>query len=460
MLKLHNSLTRNTEELSPIKKNRIGLYVCGPTVYNYLHIGNLRTMVFADLLRRALAYDGLTVTSVMNITDVGHLTSDADTGEDKMEKQAQTAQEVMAISDKYTNAFMDDLKLLNIEPFDKMPKASDHVPQQVAIIEQLIHQGFAYESDEAVYFDVEKFPNYNQLSGQKLEDMMLGARQEVVSDSKKKNPIDFVLWFKAIGRYANHILKWPSPWGEGFPGWHIECSAMSREYLGQPFDIHAGGIDLKFPHHTNEIAQSEAAFGEKLAQVWVHAEHLLVDKTKMSKSLNNFYTLKDLQEKDYSPLVYRYLVLTSHYRTRLNFTWDSLAAARNALNNLYSEISTFDPAQGSCPNFEQAFGESVDNDLDTPKALAVVWDMLKSENSSRAKLASLIKFDLILGLNIKEVWEAAKAVPDFVHDLINEREKARKEKDWSRSDELRKDIESNGYIVEDTVDGFRIRKKF
>src|SRR3989344_9190916 len=334
MLKLFNSLSRKIEEFQPIKPNQVGFYICGPTVYNDAHIGNLRTMLMADILRRALEYNGFQVNEVMNITDVGHLTSDNDTGEDKMEKNAKNEADVLAIAKKYTDNFLNDLGALNIELPSKMPKASEHVPEQIEMIKTLIAKGFAYESDEAVYFDVAKFPQYNKLVGQNLDDMKLGARQEVVKDPKKKNPVDFVLWFKAVGRYQNHILKWPSPWREGFPGWHIECSAMSRKYLGDNFDIHAAGIDLKFPHNTNETAQSESANGKPFANYWIHGEHLLINEGRMGKSEGNFITMQTLVEKKFNPLAFRYLVLTTHYRSKLNFTWESLAAAQNALNNL------------------------------------------------------------------------------------------------------------------------------
>ncbi len=460
MLKLYNSLTRKIEEFKPINPDKVGFYTCGPTVYHDAHIGNLRTMIMSDLINRALRSNGYSVNHVMNITDVGHLTSDSDTGEDKMEKNASSMEEVFAIAEKYTKNFLDNLKALNILTPDKLPKASDHVTEQIEMIKTLIEKGFAYESDEAVYFDVSKFPEYNQLTGQNLDDMMLGARQEVVKDPKKKNPIDFVLWFKTTGRYSNHILRWISPWGEGFPGWHIECSAMSRKYLGQTFDIHAGGIDLKFPHHTNEIAQSEASLGKKFVNYWVHGEHLLLDKTKMAKSAGTGTILQDLIDKGFNPLAYRYLVLTSHYRGKLNFTEESLHAAQNALNNLYQEISSYDSVGKIIPEFDQQFTEAINNDLETPQAIAVMWDLIKSENSNADKLATLIKFDDVLGLKIKEVWEAVKILPDTIKELIKQRELARQAKDFAKSDEIRKAIESNGYIVEDTLDGFRVKKKF
>ncbi len=460
MIKLFNSLTRKIEEFQPIEPGKVGLYTCGPTVYNYAHIGNLRTMLMGDILRRTLEYNGLAVKQVMNITDVGHLTSDGDSGEDKLEKNAKTLSDVQDVIQTYTEAFLNDLKALNIENPTNLVKATEHIAEQIEMVKELIEKGFAYESTDAVYFDVTKFPSYTQLTGQNLDQMMLGARQEVVKDPNKKSPYDFVLWFKAVGRYENHIQRWESPWGVGFPGWHIECSAMSRKYLGNHFDIHTGGIDLKFPHHTNEIAQSESANDEKFVDVWLHGEHLLINEGRMGKSEGNFIGLKEVLEKGFNPLAYRYLVLTSHYRSKLNFTFDSLQAAQNALNNLYAEISTYDPAQGEVIEFEEKFLEAVNSDLDMPQAIAILHDLIKSEQPSSAKLATLIKFDEVLGLKIKEVWEAAKVIPETVRELVDQREAARKEKDFIRSDELRRAIESNGYIVEDTLDGFRIKKKF
>ncbi|MEJ0021192.1 MAG: cysteine--tRNA ligase [Candidatus Doudnabacteria bacterium] len=460
MLKLYNSLTRKIEEFKPIKADEVGFYICGPTVYDNAHIGNLRTMIMGDLMRRTLEYNGFRVNQVMNITDVGHLTSDGDVGEDKMEKNAKNLEEYLAVAQKYTDSFLSDLKALNIELPSVMPKASEHVNEQIGMIKTLIEKGFAYESDEAVYFDVSKFPAYNKLTGQKLVDMKLGARQDVVMDMKKKNPYDFVLWFKTIGRYASHIMRWDSPWGEGFPGWHIECSAMSKKYLGDRFDIHAAGIDLKFPHNTNEIAQSESANGKPYVNYWVHGEHLLFDKAKMAKSEGKALTLQNLIDKGFNPLAFRYLVLTAHYRSKLNFTWDSLQGAQNALNHLYEEVSAFDAPENEIEEFEQTFLETVNNDLDTPQAIAVMQDLIKAEQPSSAKLATLIKFDKIFGLKIKEVWQTAKVIPENVRKLIDEREQARKAKDFKKSDELRHAIESEGFVVEDTIDGFRIKKSF
>jgi cysteinyl-tRNA synthetase len=460
MLKLHNSLTRKLEKFTPIKPKKAGLYTCGPTVYDYVSIGNLRTYIFQDVLKRVLKYNGYKVTHVENITDVGHLTGDNDSGIDKMEKNAKTKKDVLAIAKKYTKAYLADEKLLNMIPADTLAPASEHVLDQIKLIKKLIKKDFAYESDEAVYFDVLKFHNYNKLTGQNLSDMKFGARQDVVKDAKKKNPIDFVLWFKAVGKNKNHILRWDSPWGEGFPGWHIECSAMSQKYLGDTFDIHTGGIDLKFPHHTNEIAQSESATGKPFVNFWLHGEHMLINNSRMGKSQGNVITLEKIIKKKINPLAYRYLVLTTHYRSKLNFTWESLEASQRTLNNLYEEVSGFDSPKIGCAEYEQRFSDSVNNDLDTPKALGLVWDMVRSTYPSSAKLKSLIKFDQILGLDIEKVWKKSKIIPLAVKELIKKREKARKNKDFTTSDKLRKETEDKGFLLEDTSDGVIIKKSF
>lgn len=458
---LYNSLSRKIEEFKPIKPNEASFYICGPTVYNYAHIGNLRSMIMGDILRRALEYNGFSVTEVMNITDVGHLTADSDTGEDKMEKNASTQAEVLDIANKYTQSFLQNLKDLNIQMPTVMPKASEHVAEQITMIQTLINKGYAYESNEAIYFDISKAQNYTKLVGQSLEDMKLGARQEVVADSAKKNPHDFVLWFKTIGRYANHIMRWNSPWGEGFPGWHIECSAMAYKYLGSTFDIHLGGIDLKFPHHTNEIAQSEAANGTPLANYWMHGEHLLINEGRMGKSEGNFITLQTVLDKGFSPIAYRYLTLTTHYRSKLNFTWESLEASQNALNNLYAEISTLPKPDGFATTYEEVFKKTINDDLSLPQALACVWELVKNDDiAPAAKLATLLKFDQVLGLNLKQVWEASQQIPDIVTKLMTERENARKNKDFAKSDALRVEIEQSGFTIEDTVDGVKLKKRF
>ena len=459
MLKLYNTLTRKIEEFKPIKKDQVGLYTCGPTVYNYAHIGNLRTYIFEDVLRRILMFNGYSVQHIMNITDVGHLSSDQDFNEDKMEQGAKTVEDIQAMAAKYTEAFLNDLLALNILPAHHLPKATDHIDDQIDIALKLIEKGFAYETPLAVYFDVNKFTNYDKLTRQKLEDRQTGARTEVVVDQAKKHPADFALWFKKAGKYKDHIQAWDSPWGVGFPGWHIECSAMSVKYLGQPFDIHTGGVDHIFPHHTNEIAQSEAAYGLPLANYWLHGEFLLIDSGRMGKSEGNFITLNAVIEKGFNPLAFRYLNLITHYRSKLNFTWDSLQAAENALSNLYEQVTTFELGNEGALSYEQQFLEVINNDMDMPAAMATVWNLVRSQEQPGAKLASLLKFDQILGLKIKEVWEAAKTIPKIVQDLVYEREKARQSKDFAKSDELRISIESNGYIVEDSPYGPRLRKK-
>jgi cysteinyl-tRNA synthetase len=459
MIKLHNTLGRVKEEFTSINSNEVGLYTCGPTVYDFAHIGNLRTYIFADVLKRVLMYNGYTVKHVMNITDVGHLTSDADTGEDKLEKGAKREKKsVWDLAKFYTDAFIIDMGKLNLLKPDVMPKATDHIAEQIAIIQELENKGFTYDAPEAVYFDVSKFPEYTKLSGQKLEDKLTAVRGEVVEDKSKRHPADFALWFKRAGKFADHVMHWESPWGDGFPGWHIECSAMSVKYLGQPFDIHTGGIDHVPVHHSNEIAQSEAAFGKPLAHYWVHAEFLLINEGRMGKSEGNFLTLSSITEKDISPLAFRYLILGSHYRSKLNFTWEGLQGAQNALKKLYQDISIYESPRDGLPEYEEAFLEAVNDDLNTAKALAVIWDMIKSGAHSGNKLASLIKFDQVLGLNIKQNWEAGHIVPNSIKKMAQERDEARAAKDFAKSDKIRLEIEAAGYLVEDATGGTRLKK--
>ena len=317
MLKLYNTLTCKKEIFKPLRKDRVGLYTCGPTVYNYAHIGNLRTYVFEDILRRTLEYAGFKVRHVMNITDVGHLVSDADEGEDKLEKGARReGKSVWDITKFYTDAFLKDIEKLNIKKANYILPATKYIKEQIKIIEVLFKKGYAYETPQAVYFNVSKFKNYTKLSRQKLSQKITGAREEVVVDTQKRNPYDFALWFKVVGRFEHHTMRWPSPWGIGFPGWHIECSAISSSKLGQPFDIHTGAVDHINVHHTNEIAQSEVAFGKPLAKIWMHGEFLLIDSSKMAKSRDNFFTLETTINKGFTPLAFRYLVLNAHYRSK------------------------------------------------------------------------------------------------------------------------------------------------
>ena len=469
-IKLTNTLTRKKDTFKPLKENQAGLYTCGPTVYNYAHIGNLRTYIFEDVLRRTLEYAGYRVRHVMNITDVGHLTSDADAGEDKMEREAaKEKRSVWDIARFYTEAFLHDTKLLNIKKAHVLSPATENIPEQIALIERLFKSGLAYETPQAIYFDVTRFPDYTKLSRQKLNQKMIGVREDVIVDPEKKSPYDFALWFKLTGRFQHHIMHWPSPWGDGFPGWHIECSAISTKYLGQPFDIHTGGVDHIGVHHTNEIAQSEGAYARPLARVWMHGEFLLINESKMAKSSGNFFTLETLTEKGFSPLAFRYLVLTAHYRSKLNFTWESLASARHSLERLYEFVRSIKMAKQEARSkkqgikkYKSAFEKAVFDDLDTPKALAVIWTLVRDFHKNpvkfdaKAVLRFLYECDVVLGLGLKNLKR--DVIPASVKKLIAERDAYREQKNWAKSDELRDKIKSLGYLVKDTPEGTKVRK--
>ncbi len=468
MITLYNTLSRKKEPLKPIHPDWVGIYTCGPTVYHFAHIGNLRTYIFEDILERTLRADGHAVRRVMNITDVGHLTGDTDEGDDKLQTTADAEKKsVEEISRFYTEAFFADLAKLNILTPDIVAPASAHVREQIAMIQTLLEKGFAYDTPQAVYFDVSKFPGYGALSGQSLEEKMTGAREEVVVDDEKRNPADFALWFKLVGKFKNHLLRWPSPWGEGFPGWHIECSAISRHFLGQPFDIHAGGIDLVGTHHTNEIAQSEAAYDVPLAHIWMHGEHLLLDGGKMAKSEGNTFTLTELEAKGYHPLVFRYLMLGAHYRTRLNFTWESLDAAKNGIERLYETIndhyerteSMSGKPEKAVEEYEKLFCEAMEDDLNTPQALAVVHEMLADHGNPKEKLALVKQFDMILGLGLATAMKTAEHTPEIA-EKIRIYNELRSNKQFVQSDALRKEIEALGYDIRDTKDGSFVKKRF
>ncbi|MBU4141766.1 cysteine--tRNA ligase [Patescibacteria group bacterium] len=457
---LYNSLTRKKEEFKPINPPNVGLYTCGPTVYWSTHIGHMSKYVGDDILRRALIYNGCDVTHVMNITDVGHLTSDADEGEDKMEKGAKReGLTVWDIAKKYEKEFFDTMNSVNVFRPDIICRATEHIKEQIELVRRIEKNGYAYETNSAVYFDVSKFPEYGKLSGQKLSEKITGAREDVIVDPKKKNPYDFVLWFKRVGRFANHTMHWDSPWGDGFPGWHIECSAMSMKYLGESFDIHTGGIDHIGVHHPAEIAQSESATGKQFVKYWVHRVFITVDGKKMSKSLGNFYTLKDVVERKINPSAIRYLFLTTHYRTPLNFTWESLKSAETALNKLYDAASQMGAPKSGCPEFERQFLEAINDDLNTPKALAVMWDLIKSDYPPEAKKQSLLKMDKIFGLGLDKIKKKIIIIPQEIKDLAAAREKARLEKNWALADELRKKIEEQNFAVEDTDGKTKIKPR-
>lgn len=456
-IKLYNTLTRREEEFKPIKKGSVGLYSCGPTVYNFAHIGNLRSFLFSDVLRRVLELNGLKVKEIMNITDVGHLTDDADAGEDKMlvamKREGKSAWDIAKF---YTDAFMKDIALLNIEPATEYPRATDHIDEQIAMIKKLEENGFTYQIMDGVYFDTSKLSDYGRLSGQKSEEKQAGARVEM---GEKKHPTDFALW-KFSTDEAHRQMEWDSPWGKGFPGWHIECSAMSAKYLGIPFDIHTGGVDHIAVHHENELAQTEGATGKLEANVWMHNEFLTVDNGKMSKSLGNVYTLRDIIDRGFDPLVFRYLCLGAHYRSKLNFTWESMTAAQNALRKLYAIARELDKPKGACKEAEASFLEALDHDLNTSQALAVLWKMLDDPSLLSAnKAATLLKMDEVLGLNLAEYVAKPIEIPAEVTKLADEREEARKAKDWKRSDELRDEIAKQGFVVEDKPEGPVIRAK-
>jgi cysteinyl-tRNA synthetase len=456
-MKIYNTLSRSTEELKPIKKNKVGMYTCGPTVYNYAHIGNLRTYVFEDILKRVLEYNKYKVRHIMNITDVGHLTDDADAGEDKMEKgSAREGKSAWDIAAFYTKAFKKDLHDLHILPPTKFTKATDNIKEQIALIKQLEKKGFTYTTSDGVYFNTAKLPDYGKLANLKQQELKAGARVEM---GEKKNPTDFALW-KFSPANQKRQMEWKSPWGVGFPGWHIECSAMAAKYLGQPFDIHCGGIDHIPVHHTNEIAQSEAATGTPLCNYWMHGEFLITENEKMSKSSGEFLTLEVLKNKGFNPLAYRYLLLQTHYRKQLSFSWESLQAAQNGLNHLHQIIAGWGKAGAGCPDYEKRFAEAINDDLDTPKALAIMWELIKDPiYPDTSKKRALLKFDAVLGLGLHAIKKHTAKTPAAVEKLIAKRNAARAEKNWKESDVLRAQIEALGYTIKDTVNGTEITKQ-
>jgi cysteinyl-tRNA synthetase len=456
-LRFYNTLTREKEEFTPINKNEIGMYTCGPTVYNYAHIGNLRSYVFADTLRRTLLYLGHPVKQVMNITDIGHLASDADSGDDKMTKgllregKELNLKNMRELAEFYTDKFKTDLRNLNILMPDVMCFASDHIPENIELIEKLEKKGLTYQTSDGVYFNTEKFPNYGVLWGGKrtIDEEYRRANQE----SEKKNAEDFALW------KLNPHIGFPSPWGQGFPGWHIECSAMSMRFLGEQFDIHTGGIDHISIHHTNEIAQSEGATGKvPFVKYWMHHEFVDTGGEKMAKSADNFLKLNTLIEKGIDPITYRFWLLMASYHTKMNFNWDALSASEIALNrlrrlfiNLGEEIGTVDE------NYKNKFTTYLSDDLDTPKALVVLWDLIANEDISKAdRKATILDFDKVLGLGFSDLKE--DVIPEDVQKLVDAREVARVMKDFKLSDELRDKISTLGYEVKDTDLGQKVFK--
>ncbi len=457
-IKFYNTLTRKKDTFIPLDSKEVRMYSCGPTVYKNATIGNMRTNIFQDVLRRVLRYNGYELKHVMNITDVGHLVSDGDEGEDKMLKSAREEHKSpLEIAEYYTKLFFDDLKALNIEMPEVICKATDHIKEMLEYVEKLMANGYAYETSTAIYFDVSKLDKYGILSGINLEDQKSGARVEV--DKEKRNPYDFALWIKAP---ENHLMKWDSPWGTSYPGWHIECSAMGQKYLGEQFDIHTGGIDLIPTHHENEIAQSKGACGKIPARYWMHGEYLLINGGKMSKSLGNVYLLDDIKNRGYNPIVYRLFSYSCHYRNKLNFTWEGIEAASKSLERLKEGYrkhleGTDEVEQEIVNDFENKFHEAINDDLNMPLAMGTVWEVVRYEKKSKALAELLLKFDTVLGLKIDK-QEEKEEIPQEIIDLVEQREKARAEKNWAESDRLRDEIKEKGYIVKDSKEGATVEK--
>lgn len=456
---LFDSYSSEKKEFVPLVPGEVKMYTCGPTVYDYPHLGNMRAYVFADVLRRILEYNGLNVKQVMNITDVGHLVSDADEGEDKVElKAAETGKSAWEIAEFFTQVFKEDIAKLNIQPPSIFCKATDHIKEQIELIKKLEENGYTYRTSDGIYFDTAKFTKYGQMAKLKKEEIKPGARVEL--NPEKRNPTDFALW-KFSPKDKKRQMECDSPWGIGFPGWHIECSAMSMRYLGPTLDIHTGGIDHIPIHHTNEIAQSEAATGQQFVRYWLHVNFLTVEGRKMSKSLGNIITLREIEQKDYDPLSLRYLFLTAHYRSVLNFTWQALASAQVTLNLLRSHLASWPDGGKVDPSLKSQFLQIINNDVDTPKALAFLWDLVRdrlAKMKPEDKKATILDFDRVFGLKLKDWLETSKEIPLEVKQLVLQREELRKEQKWAEADKIREKILTFGYYVEDTPSGPRLRK--
>ena len=458
-MKLYNTLSRQVEEFVPREEGVVRLYTCGPTVYHYAHIGNLRTYIFEDVLEKGLRYLGYDVKRVMNITDVGHLTSDADEGEDKMEKGAhREGKTVHEIAEFYTDAFFLDCEKLNIQKPITVEPASHHIDTYIKMIEKMLQDGYAYISDGNVYFDISKAKDYYQLSGKNPEDLYVGVRETVEEDKSKRNPGDFGLWF-TVSKFSNQEMKWDSPWGVGYPGWHIECSGISGKFLGEYLDIHCGGVDNIFPHHTNEIAQSEAYFGHKWCSYWVHGEHLNDQSGKMSKSNGEYLTVSLLEEKGYDPLCYRYFCLGSHYRKVLTFTYEALDQAAQAYTKLKKRIEKLDRTpdlkEGKIDFYQNAFKDAISNDLNTSSMLTLVYDVLKDEElTDFTKLYLIEDFDKVLSLDLTtDVDEVDQDLECYIQTKIEERNSAKQNKDYEKADSIRDELLEKGIRLIDSRDG-------
>ena len=459
-IKIFNTLTRKKEDFKPLDEKEIRMYSCGPTVYYFAHIGNLRAYLFMDNLRRVLKYNGYNLKHVMNITDVGHLVSDADEGEDKMMKAAKREnKDPYEIAEFYMNAFLADIDKLNVDRPEIIARATEHIDVMEEYVKKIIENGFSYQTEDTVYFDTSKLDKYGVLSNRNVEDQKAGARVEF--DTSKKNISDFAIWIKAP---ENHIMKWDTFFGKAYPGWHLECSAMGYKYLGEQFDIHTGGVDHIPIHHENEIAQSKGFSGKIPANYWMHVEFLQINGGKMSKSLNNLYTLKDLEEKGYEPLVYRMFNFTSNYRAQINFTFEAMDAAKVALNRLREGYLKHSEGQDDVSDevikeYEEKFLEAINDDLNMPVAMSIVWDVIKNPNKSKKLQNLLLKFDEVLGLDLKNYQKQENVLPEEIENLVKERNEARINKNWAESDRIRDLLIEKGYTVKDSKEGTIVEKQ-
>ena len=458
-LKVWNTLSRKLEVFKPINKDEVRMYSCGPTVYNYAHIGNLRAYLFMDTLRRVLKYNGYHLKHVMNITDVGHLVSDADEGEDKMLKAARREnKDPFEIAQFYMDAFLSDIDKLNIDKPEIIARATEHIDVMEEYVKRIIKNGYTYETENTIYFDTSKLDKYGVLSNRNIEEQKAGARVEF--DSEKKNISDFAVWIKAP---ENHIMKWDTFWGKCYPGWHLECSAMGYKYLGEQFDIHTGGIDHIPIHHENEIAQSKGFSGKIPANYWMHVDFLTINGGKMSKSLNNLYTLQDLADKGYEPLVYRMFNFTSSYRNKINFTWDTMDSAKTALNRLREGYQkhvngTENIDLKVIEDFENRFLVAINDDLNMPVAMSIVWEVIKYPKKSQQLKDLLLKFDTVMGFDLKNYEVKSEEIPEEIQELLNQRKEARNNKNWAESDRIRDLLIKKGYTVKDTKEGTTVEK--
>ncbi|MBR2712406.1 MAG: cysteine--tRNA ligase [Bacilli bacterium] len=460
-MRIYNTLTRKIEEFIPVEKGKVKMYTCGPTVYHYAHIGNMRNYIGHDILQKSLEYLGYDVTRAMNITDVGHLTNDSDAGEDKMilatQREHKTAMEIAKF---YTDEFFKDFKKVNNKMPDIIKPATGEIEMYIKMIKKLLDDGYAYIAGGNVYFDVSTVDNYYQLTNHVQEELVVGARDEVEEDSNKRNQADFALWF-TTSKYEHHELMWDSPWGKGYPGWHIECSGISIKYLGEYLDIHGGGVDNIFPHHTNEIAQSESYLGHKWCNYWFHNEHLNDESGKMSKSNGAILTVSLLEEQGYDPLAFRFMCLNSHYRKQLVFTYDNLKQSSQTLDKIRNKISSIEPVgdlnKELIDEYNNRFSDALANDLNTSNALTVLYDVLKDDSlNGNSKLELVSMFDKVLSINLIENKEIDKELENKINSLIEERNKYKQEKNYDKADEIRKQIEELGVQIKDTREGTKI----